>query len=179
MFDYTQYAVLDTETNGLDLGASLPWEVAILRWQPALQDWGSWLIQISDYEPSWMTPEAGEVNGFAERFGNQNYPTLNFSRTAACKVISNVLRGAVIVGSNPNFDIAMLVNLGCEATWSHRTRDVPTLSMGLTGIDYGGLQNTALHLGWDLDDPDYTPHTAMGDAMLTRDIFAATMEAPR
>lgn len=179
MFDYTPYAVIDTETNGLDRATCLPWEVAILRWSSYAESWGSWLIQISDYDPTSMPAEAAEINGFHERWGKADVPTLNFSRITACRMIDNILRGAILVGSNPQFDADMLVNLGCQATWSHRMRDVPTLSMGLTGIDYGGLQNTALRLGWDLGDPDYAEHTAMGDAMLTRDIFAATMEAPR
>jgi|SRR6478736_7794226 len=179
MFDFTPYAVVDTETNGLDRTACIPWEIAIWRWSPTLDEWSSWLIQISDYDPAWMTPEAAEVNGFHQRWGKENFPTLNFSQVAASRMISNILRGAVLIGSNPGFDADMLTNLGCAPTWSHRMRDVPTLVMGLEGADYGGLQNTAVRLGWDLDDPKYAPHTAMGDATLTKDIFAAVMETDR
>lgn len=178
-FDPTPYAIVDTETSGLDERHDQPWEIAIWRWQPRTQSWASWLFHVKDYaDYAGMPKAAADVNGYFERFLKEPL-AIEMSRVPLCKMLENILRGAIVVGSNPTYDLNMLRNLGCSPTWSHRTRDVPTLSMGLVGEDYGGLQSTAQRLGWDIDDPEYAGHTAMGDATLTRDIFMATMEAPR
>jgi hypothetical protein len=178
MFDPTPYAFVDTETGGLDQRRDMPWEVAIIRWQPSVNAWNSWLIHITDFPAGTMTKEADEVGGFTERFGKEPL-AIGYSTRAARIVISNILRGARFVGSKPTFDQDMLLNLGCEETWHHRSHNVPSVVMGQEGVDYGGLQDTAVRLGWDVDAPEYAPHTAMGDATLARDIFMAVMETDR
>lgn len=177
--DYTPYVFLDTETADFEPN-NHPWEIALIAQSRYEEDvWGEWVIQISDFDHE-VTPQAAAVNGFHERWMRVGDPAwrgrMALSAIAASKMIENICRGKMLVGSNPGFDISALTLLGCRPTWSHRKRDIPSMALGRLGYEAGGLEATAAALEVVRDGQ---AHTALSDARLTRDCFVEIMKGAR
>jgi DNA polymerase-3 subunit epsilon len=171
--DLTQYVVLDTETNGLPPGQQ-PWEIALFTANER-GEWTQECIHISDYDPSLVTPEAGEINGFHWRWMAAVPSIQRMTRRDAVTYLERVLAGKRIVGSNPSFDTDALVNMGCNPVWNYASRDVPSMFLGAYGYEVKGLGGVLAAL----DIENQAPHTAIGDARATRDAFIHILQEAR
>lgn len=183
----TQYALafVDTETTGLDPFLHDAWEIAVI-----LRIDGTDTEHVFHVEPDLTnaTPKAVEINRYYERTSAPGWHW-NTPADTAYRVF-NLLTDAVIVGSNPAFDAAMIRNLigrhhpipGTNATpWHYRTIDTATLAAGyLYGqaermtrqdCDATWYSKVAQRLGWpwksyDASEATGTPRPA-GDAAHT------------
>src|SRR5690606_5307709 len=87
-------------------------------------------------------PEALRVGRYAERYAmppgaeaaftaHESGHITPMTRAEAITAISNVLAGAVLVGSNPGFDDRHLRRLLGSAPWHYRPLDMATLTAGI------------------------------------------------
>lgn len=201
----TPIAFVDTETTHLDAEIGDAWEVAVV------------LREFDDNEPAdteyvWQIrpnlaaadPESLKIGRYLERFvvpphaeaawtGYEDGPILPMTRAQAAEAILAVLRGAVLVGSNPGFDDRFLRKLlgPGSAQWHYRPVDIATLAAGRKL----GMVELARRFGvkpvpsdevrfpfssrdlsrWTGVEPpgDGVAHTALGDARWARDVFDA------
>lgn len=168
------HAFIDAETNTLG-EHRLPWEIGLIIDFPT--GTGEWGFHVEDYYGE-MDPEAARVNHFAERFMNdENYQPMPLR--AVAKGLSDLLDGAVFVGSNPAFDQGAMRNLflhaGLIPNWYYRSVDVCTLVSGhlKTYIPSMAAAADAMHIEYDRNEL----HSALADARLSRDIYYAVMNA--
>ncbi|MGW2740546.1 3'-5' exonuclease [Streptomyces sp. NPDC001288] len=205
-------AFVDTETTHLDAELGDAWEVAVVlrEFDDNEPDDTEYVWQI---RPNLATadPEALKVGRYLERFavpphasaawtGYGHDPILPMTRAEVVNSILNVLRGAVLIGSNPGFDDRFLRKLlgPGSAQWHYRPVDIATLAAGyrhgqaasgayggdfLLPTDYPTLPYSSRGLshavGIEPPGPD-TAHTALGDARWARDVYdAITKEATR
>lgn len=165
---------LDTETTGLH-PARQAWEIAMIRRPEA----GSQLtmrrhlfVRVS---MDTAEPKALEVGRYSERFD----PDAALSRREAARNVYDWTAGAVIVGSNPQFDLHTLGRLlrayGYAPAWHYRPLCVATLAAGyLGGYSIAGGRFSSYKvsraLGVEPPAPDVA-HTAMGDAEWAMRLF--------
>ena len=187
---------VDTETTGLDRQADEVIELAALR-----VDWPSWTTEAVFYQRFRPTrpvsPEAAAVNGYTEDAwrGNPDVDSPNARR--AIMHFVNFCGGARWVGSMPQFDYDFIerarrtLSVRPWALASRRLIDVGSLGAPLLFAGYGekgGLDELCAVLGVSLDVPPSSlvslaakgrvgAHTAMGDALRTRDVFRKLMSA--
>lgn len=198
-------AFVDTETTHLDAEIGDAWEVAVI------------LREFDDNEPTdteyaWQIrpnlatadPEALEVGRYLERFavpvpaeaawtGYEDGPVLPMTRSEVVAAILAVLRGAVLVGSNPGFDDRFLRKLlgPGSAQWHYRPVDIATLAAGrkLGMVEMvrqaGGKRLPSDEVAFPFSSRDLScwtgveppgagvAHTALGDARWARDVFDA------
>ena len=159
---------LDVESVCLDPAPGSIWEVAVML---ATDDTPR-VVQVRP-DLSIAVPEALVVGRFAER-----YRADEAIRFVDCWLVDNMPeKGAVIVGSNPQFDIAHMDaqwGLDQPAPWHYHPCDLPSLVAGATGL--WPESDGSLSLSWaaetvGLDPADYETHTAAGDVLLARDIW--------
>lgn len=183
---------LDTETTGLHPSREA-WEIAMIRRDSA----GTARHHVFvDVGLETAEPKALEVGGYydrhpayAEAFPPRicDAPAALSGQEAAARV-AEVTAGAVIVGSNPQFDTDTLGRLlrfwGLAPRWHYRPLCVATMAAGyLTGaaglLDPAGLgidsgrfssYKVSRALGVSPPAPDVA-HTAMGDAEWTMRLF--------
>ena len=198
-------AFVDCETTHLDAEIGDAWEVAVI------------LREFDDNEPTdteyaWQIrpnlatadPEALKIGRYLERFavpvpaeaawtGYDGGPILPMTRKEAVEAIMTVLRGAILVGSNPGFDDRFLRKL-CgpgSAQWHYRPIDIATLAAGrkLGMIEltrrFGVQPLPSDEIRWPFSSRDLSrwtgvepptadvAHTALGDARWARDVFDA------
>lgn len=105
-----------------------------------------------------------------------------YVESEAMVLIEQWTRGATVVGANPAFDTELLGKRlrwhNLLPSWHHRLVDVEALTAGKVGkLNEGnrlpGLNTCAELLGVTVD-PD-TAHTALGDALLTKDVYEAIL----
>lgn len=198
-------AFADVETTHLDAELGDAWEVAVI------------LREFDDNEPTdteyaWQIrpnlatadEKSLEIGGYLERFavpplaeaawtGYENGPVLPMKRAEAVDAILTVLRGAVLVGSNPGFDdrfLRKLLGLG-SAQWHYRPVCIATLAAGqklgmakiarLAGVEPLPSDEVRFPFSsrdlsrWTGVEPPGpgVAHTALGDARWARDVFDA------
>lgn len=198
-------AFVDTETTHLDAELGDAWEVAVI------------LREFDDNEPTdteyaWQIrpnlatadEKSLEIGGYLERFavpplaeaawtGYENGPVLPMKRAEAVEAILTVLRGAVLVGSNPGFDdrfLRKLLGFG-SAQWHYRPVDIATLAagrkLGMVELVHrtGGKPFPSDEVQFPFSSRDLSrwtgveppgpgvAHTALGDARWARDVFDA------
>lgn len=192
----TPLAFVDCETTHLDAEVGDAWEVAVI------------LREFDDNEPTdteyvWQIrpdltkadPEALRIGRYLERFavpvvveaaftGYEAGPVVPMTRTQAVSAILSVLRGAVLVGSNPGFDDRFLRKLlgPGSAQWHYRPVDIATLAEGFMWAHEPELMAKeskpvssrwlSRQVGVEPPGPDEA-HTALADARWARDVFDA------
>jgi DNA polymerase III epsilon subunit-like protein len=134
-------AFVDLETTGLE-DHHQPWEIAVVRRRPGVEERFRWFVQ-PDYLDL-ADPEALKIGRFHERTAHLNTtygdPRLAANTDAwACaptlaECLAELLRDAVLIGSNAQFDARMLRLLlarhGLKPTWHYRPVDVGAMAYG-------------------------------------------------
>lgn len=175
-------AFVDTETTGLS-EARRPWEIAIIRREPdgTTEEWSAFVrVSLDSAEP-----DALRVGRYADRFDHAEAIT---PRQAA-GIVHELTAGAVLVGSNVQFDAHTLGRLlrahGIMPAWHYRPLCVATLAAGLlasSGGTWGDGHRLDVHTGrfssyrvsraLGVEPPAAdVAHTAMGDAEWTMRLF--------
>ncbi len=206
-------AFVDTETTHLNAEIGDAWEVAVI-----LRESDAAHSPATDTEYVWQIrpdltvadPESLKIGRFEERFcvpphvdaastGYEDGPVVPMTRAQAVSAILSVLRGAVMVGSNPGFDDRFLRKLlgPGSAQWHYRPVDIATLAAG----SQLGTARALRSFGGELRDTDLpklpfssrglsewlgveppgpgVAHTALGDARWARDVWDAAWNGGR
>ncbi|MFB7461231.1 hypothetical protein [Streptomyces sp. NPDC056188] len=191
-------AFVDTETTHLSAEIGDAWEVAVILRENSITD-TEYVWQIAP-DLAKADPESLRIGRFEERYqvpvsveaaftGYTNGP-VPMTRMQAVSAILSVLRGAVLVGSNPAFDDRFLRKLlgPGSAQWHYRTVDIATLAAGYvrglaastqspgTGEDVASLpfSSRGLSRAVGVEPPgDDVAHTALGDARWAKSVFDA------
>jgi hypothetical protein len=202
-------AFVDTETTHLDAEIGEVWEVAVI-----LREFDAVAAPYTDTEYVWQfipdltkaDPESLRIGRFEERFqvpfdldveaaftGYDDGPVVPMTRMQGVNAILSVLRGAVLIGSNPAFDDRFLRKLlgPGSAQWHYRPVCIATLAAGqklgmaklgrLAGVkplpsDEVVFPFSSRDLSrWTGVEPPAgdVAHTALGDARWARDVFDA------
>jgi DNA polymerase III epsilon subunit-like protein len=203
----THLCFVDTETTGLDPDQHEIWEIAIIRRDADGIDWESHYqlrktelhlaqaadekaLEISRYHERMIVPEDC---GYAQIDGTGKPCAMSYK--TLIDDLNRLLTGAVIVGSNPAFDVAFLRTLMNAAPWHYRTIDIATLAAGYrygqaASGAYGGdflfpgdypthpYSSRGLSRAVGVQPPGSTlAHTALGDAHWARDVYDAITKA--
>jgi DNA polymerase III epsilon subunit-like protein len=212
-------AFIDTETTGLDPRKHDAWEIAVIVRDAEYAAAG---ITRYDREHVWQIPvpldtaepKALEIGRYHERFrvpSDTEAIEVNADGTIYQRLLlpeflfdlQEVLKDAVLIGSNPAFDDAFLKKLlqdnGRRIGWHYRTVDIATMAVGhLYGQAYTltkqqcdpafyGRADALLEGGWrsyelsrlmGIEPPSKADaHTALGDARWARDVYDAITKA--
>ncbi|WP_406200076.1 hypothetical protein OG331_25075 [Streptomyces sp. NBC_01017] len=186
-------AFVDCETTHLDAEIGEAWEVAVILREQDGQE-------TTDTEYVWQIrpdlisfdPEALRIGRFEERFAVPPHAEAAFTahesghvtpmtRDEAVTAITNVLSGALLVGSNPGFDerhLRKLLGPGA-AQWHYRPYDIVQLAAVKLGVYAAGplpWRSHVLSRAVGVEPPsEDAAHTALGDARWARDVFDAVM----
>lgn len=202
-------AFVDTETTHLDAEIGDAWEVGIV-----LRDFYD--NEPTDTEYLWQIrpnlatadEESLKIGGYLERFivpphaeaawtGYEAGPVMPMTRVEVVGAILNVLRGSVLVGSNPGFDDRFLRKLlgPGSAQWHYRPVCIATLAagrkLGMAEMVHraGGKAMPSDEVPFPFSSRDLSrwtgveppgpgvAHTALGDARWARDVFDAVTGA--
>jgi oligoribonuclease (3'-5' exoribonuclease) len=198
-------AFVDTETTHLDAEIGEVWEVAVILREdedPTTDTEHVWEFSI-DPAVGAFDPESLRIGrwherrqlptGTSEAAFTGSIPAVPMDRDDAVKAILHLLRGAVIVGSNPGFDDRFLRKLlgPGSAQWHYRPVCIATLAAGWKL----GMAELVRRMGGKPYPSDEVPfpfssrdlsrwvgveppggdvaHTALGDARWARDVFDA------
>ncbi|MFJ2630916.1 hypothetical protein ACIO6U_02990 [Streptomyces sp. NPDC087422] len=199
-------AFVDTETTHLSAEIGEIWELAVI-----LRDLGGTENEhVWQFAPRTLDAdihgEAMRVGRFHERFAVPDGCTAAYitggdidpmTRADAIKEVTEILRGAVLVGSNAAFDdrhLRKLLDLrGEQQPWHYRPVCVATLAAGFLyghaermtkrDCDASWYAKVADRLGWPWKSynaseatgvprpADDVAHTALGDAKWARDLY--------
>ncbi|NUP23570.1 MAG: 3'-5' exonuclease [Streptomyces sp.] len=204
-------AFIDTETTGLDPDQHNVWEIAVIMRHPGQPDWEtSWQIRQTELHlVNIAEPEALEIGRYYSRMVipsdyyvgqiDGDGKPVGMSHKTLIQDLTECLKGAVLVGSNPAFDAAFLRMFLDAAPWHYRTVDIATLAVGhLYGqaytytkqqcdAAYYGRADALLEGGWKsyelsrlmgIEPPSkMDAHTALGDARWARDVYDAITKA--
>lgn len=191
----TDIAFVDCETTHMDAEIGEAWEVAvILREQDgALTTDTEYVWQFAP-DLSVADPEALRISRFNERsvvdpecgkcgaaFVESSLVTC-MRRTDAVNAIVNVLRSAVLVGSNPGFDDRFLRKLlgPGSAQWHYRPYDIVQFAAAKAGLEVAGplpWSSRVLSRAVGVEPPTAeAAHTALGDARWARDVYDAVFK---
>jgi DNA polymerase III epsilon subunit-like protein len=166
---------IDTETTGLDPEVHVPWEFAIVDIETDDRTIRTW--RPADDRVFAASDKALDISRFHQRAPKAYDFKAEYDAAAA---VVELTSGAVLLGSNPAFDMQMLKAwvrpFGFEPEWHHRPVCVATMAYGwILGREAAGEWNRPLPtLPWSSDelsqacgvDPPSgdVRHTALGDA---------------
>ena len=170
--DAMRYAVIDTETTGLDPVRSTILEIAIaIVIDGHVVDRWSSKVKPSDDDLALASSRALEINGYAaDPSAWDDAPTwATVAPTVAAK-----LKGAIPVGHHVAFDLGMIraCNRRLESWVSCPVRGVDTMTLAIEHLSPYGLSRFGLDairrwLGWSLEGA----HTAERDVEDTTRLF--------
>lgn len=188
-------AFVDTETTHLDAEIGEAWEVAVI-----LREFEDG--QHTDTEYVWQfapdltvaDPESLKIGRFEERYavprhvdaaftGYEDGPIVPMTRAQGVSAVLSVLRGAILIGSNPGFDDRFLRKLlgHGAAQWHYRPIDIATLAAGfmwaleprLMAKDSRPISSRWLSRQVGVEPPGANGHQALVDARWARDVYDA------
>lgn len=189
----SKYVVLDLETTGLETvengpnPRATPLEIAAIAYDPNAGEaapHGQIVSFVPHHDQRAMleTVEFGALatNRYFERrlFDAMDTPADTGRHIDA---LVELLDGATIVGSNPAYDAAILwpwlrerlpENKRGRAPWRFRLFDVEAATMTAHNLDAIPSLDRCATL-WNVERPAGTPHSALGDAMTTCEVFDA------
>ncbi|MFN3202631.1 MAG: exonuclease domain-containing protein [Bradymonadia bacterium] len=179
----SRVVVLDTETGGLD-----PWSNSLLSIGLVSGD-GAHRTEIFVAEPEIViTPESEKIHRLSARWIGEH----GISPAQACEAVEAFLaqctvdgRAPIIAGHNVAFDLAFLrrayhiAGRPLPNALGHRTLDTHTLLWSLVARNRLPPETCAsdgafAHFG--IAPPEEARHTALGDALATRDLLARLLE---
>lgn len=177
-------AFVDTETTGLGRDAEV-WEFAAIIRRVDGSESTVHLHIDHDFAAAATLREDFRAD-HDHRFGAASDMHV-YTRAGAASIIHAALAGVHIVGVNPAFDVAMLDRLlavaDLEPSWHYHLIDLPAVTVGvlLSAGEHVTLPWRSDDLSARVDVPTtddvgellYPRHTAMGDALWTRDWFDA------
>lgn len=210
--NHTPLAFVDTETTHLDAEIGEAWEVAVI-----LRENDAEYAHVTDIEYVWQVrpdlskadPESLKIGRFEDRFvvpshveaaftGYEDGPVVPMTRMQAVSAILSVLRGAVLIGSNPGFDDRFLRKLlgPGSAQWHYRPVCIATLAagrkLGMAEMVHrvGGkplpsddvpfpFSSRDLSRWTGVEPPGDDAHQALVDARWARDVFDAVTGGAR
>ncbi|MGW0837097.1 3'-5' exonuclease [Streptomyces prunicolor] len=198
--NHTPLAFVDTETTHLDAAIGEAWEVAVIL-REFDEDGPTDTEYVWQYAPDLTVadPESLKIGRFEERFvvpghvdaaftGYEDGHIVPMTRWQAVSATLSVLRGAVLIGSNPGFDDRFLRKLCGSAPWHYRPLCIATMAAGYVhGLaaskQFPGLGETVTPIPFSsrklsqavgVEPPGHdVAHTALGDARWARDVFDA------
>jgi DNA polymerase-3 subunit epsilon len=172
--------VCDTETGGID-----PHRDSILSVALVTGD-GDRQMEIFVREPDLrITPESRKIHGITERFIKANGQSPGAVCDALDAFVAPIGRKAIMAGHNIAFDVAFLRRLYRIANrvpprWvARRTIDTQTLLWALTSkrrIPPDTTKSSPAFEHFGVAPPDEHRHSALGDALATRDLLEHIME---
>ncbi|MGW8702855.1 3'-5' exonuclease [Streptomyces eurythermus] len=199
----TDICFVDTETTGLDPRKHHAWEIAVIR----RRDDGTDTECLWQIRPDLTTadPDALTIGRYHERFSVPDSwdaiehipssPPMRLTLPEMLFDLQEALAGAVVVGSNPGFDVAFLSKLlwanDRKLPWHYRPIDIATLAAGYrfgqaASGAYGGdfafpsdlpshpFSSRGLSHAVGVEPPAAgVAHTALGDARWARDVYDA------
>lgn len=196
-------AFVDCETTHLDPRLGDAWEIAVIRrredgvdteyvWQirPDLATADPEALKIGRYEERFAVPEGWDAIELIP-----SGPPMRSKLPEMLFDLQEALEGAVVVGSNPGFDVAFLAKLlqahGRKLPWHYRPVDIATLAAGFrlgqaASGAYGGdfafqadypqlpYKSYELSRAVGVEPPSKdVAHTALGDARWARSVWDA------
>lgn len=184
-------AWVDCETTSLRLPHRRAWDVAaIIRDNGGPDVEYQWYLHPADLLFHLADPEALRIGRFWERHPHASYlaaggnpadapdlPGVYRARIALQEVADLTAGRAIILGSNPSFDMATLEHgmgrWSITPSWHYHPEDVPTLIRGWLygrGLPQPDQRTSDAYCRAAGLDPDrYQRHTALGDCQLFRD----------
>jgi DNA polymerase-3 subunit epsilon/CBS domain-containing protein len=165
--------VLDTETTGLDVGNDRVVQIGAVRLRRGAVAAGETLdLKVNPGVP--IPDAATRIHGL----GDADVADAPATKQALA-TLAAFIGGAVVVGHSINFDLAVLRHEAARhgAAWPlPRALDTALLAAALSpGMVDNSIEALALAHGVDVSGR----HTALGDALVTADIFAAMLEPLR
>lgn len=185
-----RFAVLDIETTGLT-STAVPVEIAVVFLTADgldIDEIVSFVPHVPAEQLRDASPEALQINRFYERGLFKQTQTVRDSSTQA-QSLYKVLDDVTLVGANPAFDRDHLWRWIRRAwdpkpifgqaqrpptapSWAFRMYDVETATMAVLDLDHLPSLAECADL-WRVPVADDTRHTALGDALVTVEVFQA------
>jgi DNA polymerase III epsilon subunit-like protein len=170
---------IDTETTSLRHDRRA-WEIAVILRRPGKPDHeAAWLIDYADLDLGNADPSSLKFGRFYDRHPGPG--TTLFEESEVLQRVEQLTRGAILMGSNPGFDVEVLGARmrahGICPSWHYHLEDVPTLALGWlygAGRDIPEVRKSdQISLACGVDPADYDRHSALGDCRWIRDLFDA------